>query len=168
MTASTLYSTLAPDQKSMVLARRLPASQEQVWAAWTRIDLLELWFGPAVRGEPGAGNRFVLEGRGQHGDTITCEVLSWEPPRHMELAWTYTGEPETRVTLDLAATEDGHTELTLRHDGMVPPVVPVEYAAGWHMYTDSLEAHLTGAPPLVESDARFSELMPDYLRTLQE
>ncbi|PDP84384.1 hypothetical protein CQJ94_27295 [Glycomyces fuscus] len=164
MTAPRLYSTVASDRTSMRLVRRLPAPPEQVWDAWTRNDVLKLWFGPALSGEPGPGSHFVLEGRGQHGDTITCEVLAWEPPHRLEITWRYTGEPDSRVRLDMAPVGDGQTDFTLEHHRLSAPADPVDYAAGWHMYTDSLDAHLTGRPPLVDSDARYSELLPEYTR----
>ncbi|WP_285731264.1 SRPBCC family protein [Nocardiopsis sp. ATB16-24] len=164
MNTPTLYSTVAPDRTSMRLVRRLPAPPEQVWAAWTRNELLELWFGPALSGEPGPDSRFVLEGRGQHGDTIACEVLVWKPPHQMEITWRYTGEHDSRVRLNLAPAGEDHTDLTLEHHQLTAPADPVDYAAGWHMYSDSLHAHLTGRPPLVDSDARYAELFPEYAK----
>ncbi|MFF8503884.1 SRPBCC family protein [Streptomyces anulatus] len=144
------------------LDRVLPATPDEVWRAWTEPDRLPHWFGPVLKGIPGPDVEYVLEGRGEHGDTIVCRVLAWEPSTRLRVTWRYTGETESELRLDLSPTEGGGTRLLLEHVGFGPEADPVDYAAGWHMYTDNLEAHLAGTPGVADSDARWMELMPVY------
>ncbi|PWG12166.1 hypothetical protein DF268_18470 [Streptomyces sp. V2] len=143
------------------MSRVLPATPDEVWRAWTEPDRLPHWFGPILKGVPGPDAEYVLEGRGAHGDTIVCRVLAWEPATRLRVTWRYTGETDSELRLDLAPTDDG-TRLLLEHVGFGPEADPVDYAAGWHMYTDNLEAHLAGTPGVADSDARWMELMPVY------
>ncbi|MFD8957760.1 hypothetical protein ACFV0W_12590, partial [Streptomyces anulatus] len=66
------------------------------------------------------------------------------------------------LSLDLSSSEDVGTRLILELVWFCPEADPVDYAAGWHMYTDNLEAHLAGTPGVADSDARWMELMPVY------
>ncbi|MFJ4906424.1 MULTISPECIES: SRPBCC family protein [unclassified Streptomyces] len=143
------------------LDRVIEAPPADVWRALTEPELLPHWFGPVLLGVPGPGEEYVLEGRGAHGDTIVCRVLAWEPSARLRVTWRYTGETDSELSLTLSPTDDG-TRLVLEHTGFGPEADPVDYAAGWHMYTDNLEAHLTGKPGVADSDARWMELMPVY------
>lgn len=159
----TALGTASRTARRTTLARVLPGSPEQVWAAWTDPALLPIWFGPVLTGAAGPEQDFVLEGRGQHGDVIVCRTLTWKPFSELAFAWCYTGESaDSVVHLTLTPTDDGHTRLALEHSGFGPEADPVDYAAGWHMYTDNLEAHLGGTPGVPDSDARTMELFPVY------
>ncbi|WP_175412696.1 SRPBCC domain-containing protein [Streptomyces sp. TRM64462] len=144
------------------LVRVLPAPPAEVWRAWTDPDRLPGWFGPILEGTPGPEQEYVLEGRGQHGDTIVCRVLTWDPPAALRVTWRYTGETDSELRLALSPADHGGTRLVLEHAGFGPEADPVDYAAGWHMYTDNLEAHLAGTPGVADSDARWMELLPVY------
>lgn len=154
--------TASRTTRSVHLQRTVPADPATVWAAWTDPSVLPAWFGPVLSGAPGPGERYVLEGRGQHGDTIECAVRTWEPVRVLEHTWRYTGETVSVLRLELVDRGDGSTRMVIDHTGFGPEADPADYAAGWHMYTDRLESHLVGGPPPPDSDARWSELLPVY------
>ncbi|MFJ6573606.1 SRPBCC family protein [Streptomyces sp. NPDC091292] len=165
----TALGTASRTPKRARLVRVLPASADQVWASWTDPDLLPGWFGPVLSGVPGPEQKFVLEGRGQHGDTIDCRVLTWEPSSVLEFTWCYIGETaDSVIRLELSPADDGATRLVLEHTGFGPEADPVDYAAGWHMYTDNLEARLAGTPGVPDSDARWMELIPVYADTTEQ
>ncbi|MFI1016664.1 SRPBCC domain-containing protein [Streptomyces sp. NPDC020965] len=164
----TALGTASRTARRATLARILPDSPDQVWAAWTDPDRLPIWFGPVLTGAPGPEQDFVLEGRGLHGDVIACRVLTWKPASELAFTWCYSGESaDSVVRLALSPTDDGHTRLVLDHSGFGPEADPVDYAAGWHMYTDNLEAHLAGTPAVPDSDARRLELLPAYTATAE-
>lgn len=140
----------------------MPVDPAAVWAAWTDPAVLPSWFGPVLSGRPGPAQHYVLEGRGAHGDTIECTVRTWQPDRVLEHTWRYTGETESLFRLELTGDGAEGTTLVIDHTGFGPEADPADYAAGWHMYTDMLEAHLAGTEPPADSDARWQELLPLY------
>ncbi|MEV0774249.1 SRPBCC family protein [Streptomyces sp. NPDC050433] len=164
----TALGTASRKARQARLVRTLPASPDQVWTAWTDPARLPAWFGPVLKGAPGPGEEFVLEGRGAHGDTIVCRVLAWEPASVLKFTWRYTGETDSLIELALSPADGGGTRLVLEHSGFGPEADPVDYAAGWHMYTDNLEAHLAGTPAVPDSDARWMELLPVYADSTEQ
>lgn len=158
----TLLATASRTRRTVRLERTLPADPATVWAAWTDPEILPGWFGPVLSGKPGPSARYVLEGRGAHGDTIECRVLTWDTPRVLEHTWRYTGETESLFRIELTEMEGDRTRLVIDHTGFGPEADPADYAAGWHMYTDDLAAHLANEPQSADSDARWLELLPVY------
>lgn len=126
------------------LERRLAASSDRVWAAWTDPVRLGRWFAPVESGVPGPGQTFVL--RMAVHETVTCTVTRWEPPKRLEMIWDYTGEGASRFRLRLRDLPDGGTHVLLDHDQFHPGVDLVEYVAGWHTHLEGLVAQLGGEP----------------------
>jgi len=157
-----MIGTASRTARSVHLQRTMPADPATVWAAWTGPAVLPAWFGPVLSGMPGPDSHYVLEGRGEHGDTIECGVRTWEPVRVFEHTWRYTGETVSVFRLELMDRGDGSTRLVIDHTGFGPEADPADYAAGWHMYTDCLESYLAGTAPPADSDARWLELLPAY------
>ncbi|MFC6092976.1 SRPBCC family protein [Saccharothrix lopnurensis] len=161
-TTTTLLGQASRTRREARLERVLPGTPDAVWAAWTDPALLPSWFGPVLAGVPGPDQEYVLEGRGDHGDTITCRVLRWREPELLEHTWRYIGESADSVLrVEISPAGDG-TLLRLRHGDLPPEVDPADYCAGWHMYTDAMEARLQGREPVADSDARWLELLPAY------
>ena len=107
--------------RTVTLERRYEQSPEQVFAAWTDVELLQTWFGcgpdmlweihlwePHVGGHLRVsldfdGTPFVMEG----------EFLIVDQPNRLQYRW---GEDQT-VTVDITATPSGSL-LTLTHEGL--------------------------------------------------
>jgi uncharacterized protein YndB with AHSA1/START domain len=89
------------------LRRQLRAPVADVWDACTDPVRVRRWFLP-LSGDLRPGGHFQLEGNAA-GIIRVCE-----PPRQLQVTWE-CGEQFSCVTLELASTGDGATELVLRH-----------------------------------------------------
>lgn len=130
---------------ALVLVRRLRATPQRVFEAWTSAEVLAGWFGPhhtrveaaEVDARPGGRFRVVLreengarhEVGGRYVEVVAGKALvfTW--------AWHSTPERESRVTVRLRAVPDG-TELTLTHDRFADADTAGRHRRGW---TESLE-----------------------------
>jgi uncharacterized protein YndB with AHSA1/START domain len=129
------------------LRRRLPASPERVFAAWTDPALLARWMSPFAEAEASVnvrvGGTFAIVMRGQ-GQEIrhTGTYLEVDPPHRLVFTWQspYTGDQPSLVTLSLALLGE-QTELTLIHD-QLPPGQGDSHRGGWGQILDNLAALL--------------------------
>ncbi|MBC3189909.1 SRPBCC family protein [Pseudonocardia sp. C8] len=132
-----VHSGADGDALAVRLERTYPAGPEDVWDALTTPDRLARWFLP-VSGDLRVGGRFRTEGNADG------EILACEPPRRLVVSW---GAPDSIVTVDLAASGDGRTDLVFEH------AVPATYGdaggalyvgPGWDGALLSLGVHLAG------------------------
>ena len=157
----------APEHSdAVVLERTVPASIEEVWAAWTSGERFAEWYGPMGARIPVAELDLVVGGRRRvcmEMDTPNGAMQMWFVGEFVEIdepgRLVYTeamgdedgnvktaadmGMPEdtvmtTVVVVDLAAV-DGGTSLRLEHRG-VPADSPG--AQGWAMALDKLVERL--------------------------
>lgn len=128
---------------SLELRRLLPASAEEVFAAWTDPELMGRWLSPVGHAEVevdlrvGGRFRVSMVGEDRRIDHIG-EYLEVAPPRRLAFTWAspYTGPEPTVVTVELRPAEDG-TELLLIHERL--PRDQVEpHAGGWGRMLDRL------------------------------
>lgn len=141
---------------SLTLVRRLRATPQQVFEAWSRAELLATWFGPhhtrveeaEVDARPGGRFRVVLredngarhEVGGRYEEVTPGEglVFTW--------AWHSTPERESRVTVRLRAVAGG-TELTLVHDRFADEATATRHRRGWTEALERLQARFGGEAP---------------------
>ena len=114
----------APVRPSLSLRRRIAASPERVFEAWTNPQLIAQWWGcPETRAvsvaelDARVGGRFRVvvrtadgtlhEMRGTYGEVV--------PARRLVFTWERAGEPDTLVTVTLRPDGDG-TALMLTHE----------------------------------------------------
>lgn len=132
--------TLDPlgDGWRLTFTRRLAHPPEKVWQAVTEPEHLAVWFPDEIVGERRAGAplRFVTSG----GDGFDGEMLVFDPPSVMELAW---GTDQLRI--ELRPDGDG-TVLTLT-DTFSELGKAARDAAGWHECLDRLGREMAGADP---------------------
>jgi uncharacterized protein YndB with AHSA1/START domain len=127
------------------LERLLPASVEEVFAAWTEPARMARWLSPRGRAEVdadvvvGGHLRVVMidgDVRIEHEGTF----LEVEPPKRLSFTWRshYTGEQSSVVTVELH-DEDGSTRLVLDHDRLPKEARP-SHEGGWGAILDRLSA----------------------------
>lgn len=127
------------DRWRLTFTRHLAHSPEKVWRAVTEPEHLQAWFPDEIVGERRAGAplRFVQ----RTGDSFDGEMLRFEPPTLLELAW---GVDVLRIELE--PDGDG-TRLTLT-DTFGELGKAARDGAGWHECLDRLVAALDGDEPV--------------------
>jgi uncharacterized protein YndB with AHSA1/START domain len=140
------------NRPSLTLKRRLNASPEKVYAAWTDPQKITRWFVPSsVKAgsqqadiEARIGGRFRIsfptndeyyEVGGVYREVVPNQrlVFSW--------AWHSTPERESLVTVTLKPDGDG-TLLTLHHEQLFDQAARDNHEHGWIGMLDNLERHL--------------------------
>ena len=140
-----------PEGASKVVIRKiLPATREEVFAAWTDPESIRHWMCPGdVLGAEaqldvrvGGSYRIVMKARNQdHDHRGVYQVV--DPPSKLAFTWTTKGidNETTLVTVDLF--ERGHQcELVLTHERFVRPEQAKRYEGGWGQIADKLAAYL--------------------------
>ncbi len=175
----TPLGTVHQDGATVVLAyeRELPHPPEKVWRAITESEHLRHWFPADIVGERAAGAdlRFVfwpetVEQAGQEIEavgvplddpTLPGRMITWEPPRLLELTWD-----TEHLRFDLAAL-DGGTRLRLTIRASEPgPRGYQSTAAGYHVCLDALVAHLDDDTASLFDERRTTQLESDYATLL--
>lgn len=128
------------------MARRFGASPAEVYAAWTRPELLARWWGPrhtrveTAEIDARVGGRFrvvLVEDNGARHE-VTGTYQEVEPERRLVFSWAWSDAPPertSRVTVTLRPVPKG-TELILVHDRFADPDTATRHRRGW---TESLE-----------------------------
>jgi uncharacterized protein YndB with AHSA1/START domain len=139
---------------SLTLKRRLKASPEQVFAAWTDPEKIVHWFGPAetiagsVRAEMDvrAGGRYRLRFKTDDGEShevggVYREVV---PSSRLVFTWAWhsTPERESLVTVTVAKNGDG-AMLTLHHEQLFDQKAREGHERGWTGTLEKLERYLS-------------------------
>lgn len=136
----TAATPATSNEGTLVLRRTLPATPEQVFAAWTKPELVRRWFSPGeltveeaeLDVRVGGGYRIVM--RSPEGESHSPSGLYEEivPNERLVFSWRWAGsELVTRVTVALRAVDGGRTELTLTHEGFPDPPTRDAHEAGW-------------------------------------
>jgi uncharacterized protein YndB with AHSA1/START domain len=134
----------------LVLRRILPASREQVFAAWTDAESMRDWMCPGeivsaeAHLDPRVGGAYRIVMRDRAGAyEHTGEYLVVEPPARLVFTWIAknTGGRPTLVTVELFPHEHG-CELVLTHEKLPEGEVLDRYRGGWGQITERLAAHL--------------------------
>ena len=140
------------NRPSLTLKRRLNASPDKVYAAWTDPQKITRWFAPSsVKAgterasiDARTGGRFRIsfstdeeyhEVGGVYRELVPNQrlVFSW--------AWHSTPERESQVTVTLEPDGDG-TLLTLHHEQLFDQAARDGHERGWTGMLDKLENYL--------------------------
>lgn len=141
----------APVKPSLTLQRRLNASPERVYAAWTDPEKIVRWFGPEqvlvetvealmdVRVGGGYRMRFQTDDGEQH--QVGGKYLEVEPNAKLVFTWAWhsTPERESLVTVTIKG-EGSHTLLTLLHAQLFDDTAKTGHTRGWTGSLNKLEA----------------------------
>ena len=143
------------------LRRTYPAPPDDVWDACTNAERIPRWFLP-ISGDLRLGGRFQLEGNAG-GEIRECDA-----PRRLAVTWEFGGQSSI-VTLDLVASGDDATELTLRHavndDEHWATFGPGAVGVGWDGAFLGLGLHLTsGAAKPDGKELMTSESGREFMR----
>jgi uncharacterized protein YndB with AHSA1/START domain len=137
-------------QPSLTLKRRLDASPEKVYAAWTDPEKIARWFAPA-QAKAGSGQatidarvggRFRVSFTLQSGELFEVggvyrEVL---PNRRLVFSWAWHSTPERESLVTVSLKPDGEgTLLTLHHEQFFDQAARDGHERGWNGCLDNLE-----------------------------
>lgn len=139
---------------SLTLVRRIKAAPAVVFEAWTRPEILALWWGPhhtkvqeaEIDAREGGRFRVVLvEDTGARHEVsgTYAEVAS---PDRLVFSWAWTNAPErvSRVTVAFRPIPEG-TEVTLTHDRFADEGTATRHRRGWTELLDRLTARFDAA-----------------------
>jgi uncharacterized protein YndB with AHSA1/START domain len=136
---------------SLLIRRRIRASPEQLFAAWTEPPLLRQWWGPTGATCPSAevelrvGGRYRIENHFADGRVLwisgAFEVI--QPPNRLVYTWQVGeltgGDTPTRVTV--CFEPKGHeTEVVIVHERIADEETSQHHAMGWEACLGGLEA----------------------------
>lgn len=141
---------------SLTLVRRLRATPQRVFAAWTGAEALAAWFGPhhtrvetaEVDARPGGRFHVVLREEGGARHAVGGRYVTVTPGEGLVFTWAWANAPEreSRVTIRLRAIPGG-TELTLVHDRFADEATATRHRRGWTESLERLVERLGGEPP---------------------
>jgi uncharacterized protein YndB with AHSA1/START domain len=133
---------------SLTLTRRLNATPEKVYAAWTEPEKLTKWFGPEqietlrAQADASVGGRFRILMRSADGEEHDVSGIYREVVPNEKLvftwAWRSTPERESLVTVLIKPDGDGSL-LTLTHEQFFDEAARDRHEHGWVGCLNKLE-----------------------------
>jgi uncharacterized protein YndB with AHSA1/START domain len=122
----------------LVMRRRVRASAEKVFAAWTDAASLRQWWGPEGVACAEAELDVRVGGRYRIGNTMPDGRVVWisgvfervEPPRELVFTWSVEGGAQERVSVRLTPHGD-ETEVVVVHQRVVDAATRASHEAGW-------------------------------------
>lgn len=142
-------------QPSLTIVRRIKAPPQRVYDAFTRPELIALWWGPdagpvlhvEVDVRVGGALRIVFQTLNGETHEMTGAYRAVEPGRRLvwDTTWITFPERQSIVTVDFAATADG-TEVTVHHAQLHDDEVRASHQDGWTGALEKLTALLETSP----------------------
>ena len=121
------------------LARKLAASPEQVFDAWTDPEMIRQWLIPgemvmaAIEVDLKVGGRFdfVMQGEEPHPHAGVYKVI--ERPTKLVFTWSSSATQgrDTLVTIEIKPLGEG-SEMTLTHEGFADEAMAGLHNGGWN------------------------------------
>jgi uncharacterized protein YndB with AHSA1/START domain len=134
----------------LVVRKMIPATREEVFAAWTDAEGMRHWMCPGedwtaeakLDVRVGGNYRILMKSPKQDYDH-TGEYRVVERPSKLSFTWISKGtdSKETLVTIELRDV-GGETELTLTHERFPSAESVRPHVDGWTTIADRLAAHL--------------------------
>jgi uncharacterized protein YndB with AHSA1/START domain len=132
---------------TLVVRRRINATREKLFAAWTQPALLVRWWGPQGVACPAAeidlrvGGAYRIANQFPDGKVvwITGTFETIEPPRQLSYTWKLEAQngPAERVTVCFEA-HGAATEVIVTHEGIVDEAARTSHERGWTGCLDGL------------------------------
>ena len=133
---------------SLTLKRRLKATPEKVYEAWTQPAQMMRWWGGNLEASRSAetdlrvGGRFSVGFKGDTGEQhdVSGTYKEIVPNRKLVFSWAWrtTPERESQVTIDIKPDADGSI-LTLTHEQFFNEKARDDHKFGWGLGLDQLE-----------------------------
>jgi uncharacterized protein YndB with AHSA1/START domain len=134
----------------LTIKKLLPASREEVFAAWTDPESLKQWMDPGNTSVPlvqvdlREGGSFRIDMQTESGYHVhTGEYLEIKPPEKLVFTWIseFTDQSPSRVTLEFFERGD-QTELLLTHEQLPSEDAVKGHTRGWMERVDFLADYL--------------------------
>jgi uncharacterized protein YndB with AHSA1/START domain len=122
----------------LVMRRRMRASAETIFAAWTSAESLRRWWGPEGVACADVELDVRVGGSYRIGNAMPDGTVTWitgvferiDPPRELSFTWRVDGGGEVRVIVKL--TPDGEeTEVVVVHQRIVDAATRAGHERGW-------------------------------------
>jgi uncharacterized protein YndB with AHSA1/START domain len=135
-----------------VIRRRIAASRERVFQAWTKAEHLQRWFFPSVNGDAvprvevdlRVGGRYRIAMHTPDGNIAAMVGGTYyevHPPEKLVFSWTWEApQPdasETLVTVELHEVQ-GETEVVITHEHLSDPAAQEQHGIGWNCSLERL------------------------------
>lgn len=142
--------TTQETRPSLTIKRRIKASPENVFAAWTDPEKIKEWWGPTgmkaflAEVDPRPGGRFRVAMKGEDGEVHDVSGIYKEfvPNEKLVMSWAWITMPERESQLTIMLKADGNvTILTLLHEKFADEQARDDHNTGWSQALDRLEAH---------------------------
>lgn len=135
----------------LVVQRKLKASPERLFDAWTKPELMKQWFHagdkmttPVAEADLKLGGPWQVVMRSSAGQEYpnNGKYLVIDRPHKLVFTWHPMGQAdyETKVTLLFKKVSDEFTEMTLTHEGLRDKDWYDKHNAGWTACVASLES----------------------------
>ena len=143
--------TLRPGDHSLVIRRRIAATPEELFDAWTDADGMRDWMCPGnirsveVRLEPRVGGSLlVIMHDADKTYEHTGEFTIVERPSKLAFTWTAaaTDMHPTLVTVEFLPVGEIETELILTHERFPRKESTDQYHGGWSQIVARLDTYL--------------------------
>ena len=137
--------------ESLEVRRRIAASPEDVYDAWTTPEVLTRWFSPTTNHavivhlvDARVGGRYRIEMRHTSGKSHIAvgEYLEMQRPTRLAFTWRWEGSPmaDSLVTLDLVDDRRGGTDLVLTHNQFATVAERDNHLDGWTLCLGRFDA----------------------------
>jgi uncharacterized protein YndB with AHSA1/START domain len=150
MSETPPQSTHGPLAATLVVRRRIQATAEKLFAAWTQPQHLVNWWGPKGVVCPVAeidlriGGAYRIANRFPDGTTVWIAGLfeHIEPPHRLTYTWRLESQqtPAERVTVCFNPLDEA-TEVVVTHERIASEAARTSHERGWSGCLDGLAAY---------------------------
>lgn len=142
-----------PDTDTLIIERRVRASIDRVFEAWTTPQQLMAWWGPTDVVCVGASIDLQVGGRYRIGNRLPDGAVIWivgtyeevTRPTRLVFLWSldHLDAPTERVTVDMTSCERGAaTDILVTHERIADPDTYAGHSTGWIGCLSGLDAWL--------------------------
>ena len=150
MTEPFTKTTKGPLPATLVVRRRIHATPEKLFAAWTQPEHLMRWWGPQGTSCPSAEVDLRVGGQYRIANLLPDGSVLWiegtfeevEPPGLLVYSWRLSSRsgPSERVRVHFERHGDS-TDITVTHERIGDKAARTEHARGWEGCLDGLSAY---------------------------